>query len=260
MSLISHSKKRKQIFIGGQMLKYFLVLFVPLVSFLPTACRSRFLEEGGSFLTYNAGNQSNTFAQTSDTRIYLDPVAQKGNLVPFQAHDNALAMNIPYPPIAELRQQLEKNLQQNLDFFKSWNTQGEAHITVITPPEFEGVLSKKLSMNEINELAINEKIQLSDVKVLGLGNGKAIIADKNEETFFVLVSSQKLNTIRQSIHAAFVAKGGAPEGWDYKTFYPHITVGFTKRDLHIQDGVIKDVEHSLEKRFQLVLRAGMSAD
>jgi 2'-5' RNA ligase len=249
------NSKQKQILIGTRGAKLSLVLFISLLLFFVVSCTSRSLQEDESFLIHQIGHQSNTDSHTSDNKLFLDPVVQNGRLVPFQTHANALAINIPYQPVADLRQQLERHLEKNLDNFKSWNPQGEAHITVVTPPEFESVLSKKLSMDEINAIAMHENIQTSDVNVLGLGTGRTIIADQNEETFFILVSSSKLNSIRESIHDAFVAKGGAPESWDYKTYYPHITVGFTKRDLHIQDGVIKDVEHSLDARFQLVLRA-----
>jgi len=68
----------------------------------------------------------------------------------------------------------------------------------------------------------------------------------SEETFLVLVDSPKLRKIRGKIWRLFVKKGGEPSAWDPAWFFPHITIGYTKRDLHELD-VIKNIRSSWDK-------------
>lgn len=51
----------------------------------------------------------------------------------------------------------------------------------------------------------------------------------------------------------YVAKGGDPGDWDPTWFFPHITLGFTHADLHEHQGVLKNIKHSWDRRFRLVL-------
>lgn len=181
----------------------------------------------------------------------------QGYSMPFIGHsgtgqwDNSLAMNLPYGPAMNARQDISALLGLRLDYFKGWDPRGEAHITVITPVEYWDALRQKLSMAEIDAIALDCHIQASDVKLLGIGSGRAILNAKKEETFFIIVESKNLLRIRREIARRFIEKGGRPGLFDPETFYPHITLGFTLRDLHIQDGVIKDTAYSLDKRLQL---------
>ncbi|MEZ4749852.1 MAG: hypothetical protein R3B54_04280 [Bdellovibrionota bacterium] len=176
--------------------------------------------------------------------------------LPFLVHtgpgdfDNALALNVPYGPIAELRSQIETALGLSLDHFKGWNANGEAHVTVVTPPEYAAVLRSVLTMEDIHAIAKTLTIQASDLKILGIGSGKKRIGDRNESTFFVIVDSCRLRSIRLRIWRLFVKKGGRPEAWDPTWFFPHITIGFTKTDLHEPD-VLKDIKHAYDPRFKL---------
>ncbi len=176
--------------------------------------------------------------------------------MPFLSHtgsgafDNALALNFPYEPIKALRKPIEVAIGRSLEFFKSWDPLGEAHVTVITPPEISNVLSKHLTMNEIEAIAVSNKIQQSDVLVLGIGSGKKQINGVIEETFFVIVDSQNLRRIRNEVWKAYVKKGGDPKSWDPTWFFPHITIGYTKQDIHEPD-VIKNIRSSWDSRFIL---------
>ena len=167
--------------------------------------------------------------------------------------DTAIAMNIQYPPVKLIREMLSTYLQYPLRFFTGWNNDGEAHITVITPPEYTDVIKKFVSIERIEEIASRNTIQTSDLKVFGLGRGVVNINDKAEETYFLIMKSKNLLKIRQQIYEEFVKNGGNKNAWNPRHFHPHITVGYSLRDLHEADGVIKDVSHSLDDRFELVL-------
>ncbi|MCK6598149.1 MAG: hypothetical protein L6Q37_07275 [Bdellovibrionaceae bacterium] len=189
-------------------------------------------------------------------RIAISPQVLISNRIPFIPHtgqsafDNVLAMNIPYQPVAEVRHQLSDLLRYNLNFFKGWNPQGEAHITVITPPEY-AIVGRYISIQKINEIALRNNIQHSDLQILGLGSGYLKINSSIHSTYFLIVKSKNLISIRQQIYLNYLKNGGSPDGWNPQHFYPHITIGFTLRDLHEQDGIIKDFAHSLDKRFQM---------
>jgi len=176
---------------------------------------------------------------------------------PFISHrgtgpfDTTLALNVPYEPVRLARGQIADSLNIYLDYFKGWDPRGEAHVTVITPVEYWEALRHNISIEEIEIIAQVNHIQNSDLKVLGVGSGKAMLDGKEEETFFFIVASANLRNIRKHIYRKFLENGGRPEAFSPEMFYPHITIGYTRRDLHIQDGVIKDMEHSNDTRFEV---------
>lgn len=175
--------------------------------------------------------------------------------LPFLSHtgpgpfDNALALNVAYEPVEDLRKQIVTALNVKLENFRGWNPAGEAHVTVVTPPEYFNVLRKFLTMKDIEQIAQAHKIQESDLLILGLGRGKKTISGKEEDTYFLIVESNTLRTIRTEIWRAYVTSGGNPGDWDPTWFFPHITVGYTKQDLHEPD-VLKNVKFSYDTRFR----------
>lgn len=149
--------------------------------------------------------------------------------------DNYLAMNLPFEPMAKLFSQLL------ISEHKTLTSRGEAHITVITPVEYWQILRPAgITMANINAIAERAQIQNSQFEVKCLGRGEAIVDGKNEQTFFVVVKSEDLIEIRRQVNALLVSKGQVTNAFDPEHFAPHITLGFTKRDLHEADGVIKD--------------------
>lgn len=151
----------------------------------------------------------------------------------FKSTPNLVQKPVSYAPIADLLSKIEHDESLKL------KSRGEAHITIITPPEFQA-LKSHLSLAQI-EKAFKKDIEKSKFEVKCLGRGEKIINGKNEQVFYIVVSSPEIFNIRENIHALFVKKGGKSADFDPKAFYPHITVGFTERDLHPSDGVTKDV-------------------
>jgi hypothetical protein len=195
------------------------------------------------------------FSQTAG-ETHLSKAIYENASLPFESHrgknpfDTALAMNVQYSPVEELRNQLSDAIHFNLKFFKGWNENGEAHVTVITPPEYDNIISRYVSIDEIEKIALKDSIQTSDLKIIGIGKGSAVLNGKNEDAYFIIVQSKNLLKIRQDIYQAYLRNGGPADAWDPKHFYSHITIGFTVRDLHEADSVIKD-EKSLDNRFKL---------
>jgi len=148
-----------------------------------------------------------------------------------------LTMNVNFPPVSELF--FLVLIHQGF----SLQNRGEAHITVITPIEFNNVLQPMgVTIDEINKIAHSKNIQSSKFEVECLGRGKADIEGKTEKTFYIVVTSEDLIEIREKVHSIFVNKGGDPHKFKPRSYYPHITVGFTRRDLHESDEVIKNLD------------------
>ena len=152
------------------------------------------------------------------------------------AFDSYLTMEINYGPIPALFKQLVSAEKLSL------KTRGEAHITVITPPEFSKILKRKITMDEINELAQSLEIQKSLIEINCLGKGQTTIQGHKEATYYLVAKSDQLVKIRQAIEDLYIQKGGDPKLFEATHFYPHMTLGFTSRDLHEEDGVIKDIK------------------
>lgn len=160
--------------------------------------------------------------------------------LPFISHrgpgpfDSYLTMEIQFAPIADLFKQLL------LDQRKVLTNRGEAHITVLTPVEFHEILKSKLTMDDIDEIARKQKLQESPFTIVCLGEGSLEMNSKLESAYYVVVRSPALLKVREEIQKAWIAKGGDKESFKPEYFYPHITLGYTARDLHLSDGVVKD--------------------
>lgn len=137
-----------------------------------------------------------------------------------------LIMDIKFPPVKNLFKSLDKHLGGKLS---KKNARTEAHITTITPPEFDKVLSSVLTIEEINQLALDMKIQEADFTIMCVGKGSF----KKDDTYYLVVVSRKLKEIRKRIYDLYKSKGGEPSKFDPELFYPHITIGYTNKDLHL---------------------------
>ena len=167
----------------------------------------------------------------------LDFISHTGN----GFYSNYLTMEIPFEPVRSVLNQLKAKTEKKL------KNRGEAHITVLTPVEYNEI-KKYIDMNEINSIAIECDIQNSRFGILGIGKGE--IKDKKQgvmQTYFIVVESYNLLNIRVKILKKIMQNGGDISVFDPYDFYPHITLGFTHRDLHIQDGVVKDEGSVFEK-------------
>lgn len=170
----------------------------------------------------------------------LDPSIHNTASLPYISHYDPNGMNsyatmeVPFKPVADVRIQLEAQLQQSL------KNRGEAHITVITPVEYTKALRHYINMKEIDQLAIQSHLQASTFKVLCLGRGTAKIGTSMEYTYYIVIDSTHLQNFRILVNQLFLDRGGDPSAFNPYKYYPHITLGFTKMDLHESHGVIKN--------------------
>jgi len=195
--------------------------------------------------------------------IFLgDEIWETGSM-PFITHTGTkpfssyLTMNIPHKPVLKISKNIGEIIGRKL------KNRGEAHITVITPPEFDNILKPYLSIERIHQIAEQNTIQDASFDIVCIGSGSIVTktSDKSievkqikekEETFFLVVTSDDFFKLRKEIGRAFENAGGAKGAFNPEKFQPHITIGFTKRDLHASDGVVKDI-NSYDPRFKLLI-------
>ncbi|HEX7674379.1 MAG TPA: hypothetical protein VF412_09415 [Bdellovibrio sp.] len=159
----------------------------------------------------------------------------------FVKHEGAepyLSMTLNYGPFKEFVDKVDHFT------YRPVQSRGEAHITVITPPEFKDDLSKFVTIQEINEIAEKSDIQKSVYKPVCMGKGTAIDGGKFLENYFIVVESENLLNIRKKVAELYKKRGGSR--FDPLHFYPHITLGFTDHDLFENSGVIKDARSCMK--------------
>lgn len=140
-----------------------------------------------------------------------------------------LGMKLPFAPTENLRMAIEKTLGRTL------KNRGESHITVLSPEEMKAI-APKVTGAQIFQLARDFKLQDAEVDVSCFGR----FTKNNESVYYVVVESDDLIAFRQKIAQEFMSRGGTPNAFRPEVYYPHITVGYTSRDFHPQDGAIKN--------------------
>jgi len=171
---------------------------------------------------------ANPRAKLQTARFEVAKSALQPAKAAFVSHADYLAANVPVGPATALRAALEAVLDGPL------KNRGEAHVTTITPGEM-GKLGGKLSNREIEDISVRSGVQRAVLTPKCVGMGET----SSSKTFYLVVESSDLLAVRSAVAAAFVAKGGDRGAFDPQAFHPHVTLGFTKRDLHESDGVVK---------------------
>lgn len=139
-----------------------------------------------------------------------------------------VSYEINYPPVRALLEEVKAKVGPLSD-------RGEAHITVITPPEFDRVLGKVLTIEEINEVVLAENIQQATYEPVCVGTG----SKGDRKAYYIVVRSPELVRIRRAVHDLYLAKKGQ-EQFDPEWFFPHITLGYINGDVHEDDGLYKN--------------------
>ncbi|KAK3812244.1 MAG: hypothetical protein J3Q66DRAFT_404062 [Benniella sp.] len=123
-------------------------------------------------------------------------------------------------------------------------SRGEAHVTVILPTEYDQILQPAgVTIDEINRLASQKnRLQKSRFELECLG--RVQVVTKSDGVFqqslqIILKNYKDLTRFRQDVFKLYVKKGGNPALFNPENFFPHITLGYRHRDIHLEDGVFK---------------------
>lgn len=175
-----------------------------------------------------AGNWGSAGAETGsfESQVIMESFVQP---------ESYLSQGFLFEPFSLVRSHVEKHESLTLTH------RGEAHMTVVTPPEWK-VLSTLISKTEANKIAASFGLTKAPFKVLCYGRFQKVIDGKKESTYYLVVESKIALEVRHQLAKLFVSRSK-----DVKTsglfrpdsFFPHITLGFTKQDFHEQDGAIK---------------------
>jgi 2'-5' RNA ligase len=139
---------------------------------------------------------------------------------------NYVSLDLEYPEYQETLKKLDTFLGTILV------NRGEAHITVITPPEF-AILNTKVDTETIHQEW--DQWKLKSFKKTCLGEGSLKENKKTLKTYYVVVEAIDLLAFREHLKQKYQV-----DAFKASVFYPHITLGFTEKDLHFEQGVIKD--------------------
>jgi len=157
-------------------------------------------------------------------------------------NDGALVMNVEDSSVKTLIPQLENIFKVKLE------SRPESHITLITPPNFTGEFNPgKIGLNTVYTAddihkKFHSSIQQTNFKVLCIGSREN---DQGNLVFFLVVDAPELFTMRKELQTEYFKKAkedNKPAYFDYLDFYPHITIGYVKGDVH---GVSKGTETCL---------------
>ncbi|CAO3612009.1 unnamed protein product [Cunninghamella echinulata] len=163
--------------------------------------------------------------------IKLSKNLYKTKKIPFKEHNEDspwLGMELDFQYVKPIFDSLNSTTQPLL-------TRNEAHITIISPPEYKILSSVNITIVDINAVAMKHKVQSSHFKVTCLGK----VSQQNNTVYQLIVTSPDLIKIREDIFRLYYSKHGNLALFDPHSFWPHITVGFTNHDLFIENGVYK---------------------
>jgi 2'-5' RNA ligase len=141
------------------------------------------------------------------------------------SEDGALIRNVYYPAVNDLIPQLNKLYKVDLEDRK------EAHITVVTPPEYQKNLKEIFTTNDIISHYQHDMQELP-FEVVCVGSRKS--STSSNRVFYLVVKSPDLLNLRFDL--AKVARyraleRGIPMAFQPEVFWPHITIGYVKGDV-----------------------------
>lgn len=166
-----------------------------------------------------------TFAKT---KIYLNSkVYSDQAYTDLYKNQGALVRNIDFQSVHELVSQLNQIYGLKLA------DRGEAHITVITPPEYKSELAGFFSIEEIHAQFKN-RVQNTTFQIICVGERKGT---DGKHVFYLVIDSPDLIALRTELQnqaeARFKAQNKAlAASFVAKRFWPHITIGFIQDDIH----------------------------
>lgn len=166
---------------------------------------------------------------TTSTTLLLDKDWADSNFRPyFYSHDEYYAIPLPHAPVAFLRNELNKRYK--IDLLST----GEAHLTVLSPSDWR-ILGQRVTMPEVEQLALKQRAHVAKIETLCLGQVVSEVKGKKNTTWVLKVDSPELRQFRRYIWRIYVTKNGSGEDFDWESWNPSVTVGYTDKQLYDED-------------------------
>ena len=181
-----------------------------------------------------------------------------------------LATTLNHTHFPQIKKQIEKIANTTL------KDRGEAHMTIITPPEYgyeaenyQQGLGKLIKLPELNAIAQGERtreesamqlfsVQQFDMYPLCIGKASRSIGKKGEKgykedsaVYYIIVESKQASAFREELETEFQARRGNPSHFCAKCFRAHITIGYEDNDW-FEDKSIYKTEHTCEYGINLI--------
>lgn len=151
---------------------------------------------------------------------------------------NYVSLDLEYGRYKALLNELDKKVG-------TLKNRGEAHVTLITPPEFKALVAGgSITPEQIHEAYKLAALKPQDFKEICVGQSSKKIQAKKMSTYYVVIKSAAFLKFRRDVAALSKV---SEKDFNPNLFFPHITLGFTERDLHYEDGVKKDAKTCLKE-------------
>lgn len=219
-------------------MKFLLIIFLLLISPISSAdiCSPDPKPRFSKFIEANSEVKTINIKWSGDEKGAIKAHKKPG---PFGSY---VSLDLPFESFKSVYDQLKVD-------YVNLKSRGEAHITLVTPVEFHCLFKPAGTSIDQIEKSIHEYLK-SHPDMLKFELDSIGSHQRDElETFFIIVKSDDFLRLRKQLELL------PNQGFVADKFYPHVTLGFTDRDLHSSDGVIKDNEHSRDGRYKLVLES-----
>lgn len=200
-----------------------------IFTLLATSCTSSSTSFRGQAAAADPARSSRS-AVVSPHAQAVHQALQTATLNVFDSSTRYASLELAWPSFNQLRQDIDRVDRAGQVPLQH---RGEAHITWLTPPEYQ-ILLRYLTAQRLESILQAHALEArSTLNAICVGR----FANSSSETWFVVVESAALLKARTEIHQAL---GAGAADFDPTAFQPHVTLGFHPRDLHAQDGAIKD--------------------
>ena len=113
--------------------------------------------------------------------LSLATVAHAGEPGAAPVNPGQLNLSVPFEPIQKLFEEVKTSFD-----LPALRSRGEAHITVLTPPEFQRVFASQFTAQEVMDIMRQEGLEQSHYDTVCLGHVSAEIRGQEQKAFFVL--------------------------------------------------------------------------
>lgn len=151
----------------------------------------------------------------------------------FVAHSDMVSVPMHGTEVGIIRDELARRYNLAL------NPPGTNQLKVITQSEWR-VLSQRLKMEDVQELMKKHELMKYPLKPNCLCKVETVIRDKKDQAWVILGEAPEMLQFRREVWRLYMTKGGAGPDFQWKKWYPSITVGST--------GAVFDDELALKEK------------
>lgn len=144
------------------------------------------------------------------------------------------AQNLHAPPLDELRRAIEKRTQLTLQAPEG------SSLAILDAFETKAVLASGFSRDELHRMALEFDIQGYDFEPVCVGRGSIGTGEEGRSVYFMVVRSPAVQEFRGRLRETLINRDPGGAALLREPYEPHVTLGYTHRDLTHEDGVKKD--------------------